>query len=366
MSKSIAKSLSAKIATILFHSFILVGSYIAFYLLQDKEMNQLHVRYFMPLIGIVLYILPVYYNNYYLIPKLIIERNNLFLYFFVFINFLIALSFLGEKLINYLDEKFLTTSNPTTFWYEMIGFSICFFIGAIIKFTGEWYISQLQLKELRNQKLQVELDLIHSQINPHFFFNSLNTLYGMILDKSPQALELVLRISDLMRYSLYESSEYLVSLNKEMKFIKDYVDIQKFRMEYLRINTLFESDSDDYMITPHIFIPLVENAFKHGTSNGNRFTYINIGLSATNNLLVFSIENSYEKSSEKQKSTDTGGIGLTNVKKHLSIMYPGHHKLHVNQEDGIFQVMLELSLDKNQKIYQTIQARNSNEIKNIQ
>ncbi len=169
--------------------------------------------------------------------------------------------------------------------------------------------------------LENELKYLRSQIQPHFFFNTLNNLYSLTIDKSDKAPDLILKLSDLMKYFLYETGKEYQSLSNEIKHIKDYIDIEKLRYnEELKVSFNVRGAVKKTMIRPLLLIPLVENAFKHGARNSKKNSYITIDLKINSSEINFKVENSFSKSTKPIK-VQVGGIGLANIKKRLEINY---------------------------------------------
>ena len=190
-----------------------------------------------------------------------------------------------------------------------------------IKLVIDW-IKQREYLNLTNEMLlENELKYLRSQIQPHFFFNTLNNLYSLTIDKSDKAPNLILKLSDLMKYFLYETGKEYQTLENEVNHIKDYIEIERLRYdETLKIDFDIKGKTKNVMIKPLILIPLVENAFKHGARNSKTNSYINISLTSTKKYLDFKVENSFEKPTKKIKE-QIGGIGLTNLKKRLELNY---------------------------------------------
>jgi LytS/YehU family sensor histidine kinase len=187
------------------------------------------------------------------------------------------------------------------------------------------------------QARQSELSFLRSQINPHFLFNSLNTIYSLVYHGSEKALPTIAGLSELLRYTLYDVTEK-VPLEKEVSYIKKYIELQKLRFEK-PVNVVFETEGDELKpyVSPLLLIPFVENAFKHG-----RFTretdILEILLKAGNGVIMFRCRN---KIGIQQKDT-SGGIGIENVKKRLKLLYAGKHHLDIKQNNDSFMVHLDL------------------------
>ncbi|MDA8938671.1 histidine kinase [Flavobacteriaceae bacterium] len=214
-----------------------------------------------------------------------------------------------------------------------------------IKLAIDWIKQKEYLAETNEMLLENELKYLRSQIQPHFFFNTLNNLYSLIIDKSDKAPDLILKLSDLMKYFLYETGKEFQTLENEISHIKDYIEIEKLRYdENLKVNFNINSKTKKVIVKPLILIPLVENAFKHGARNSKKNGYITIDLNATSNLLDFRIENSFEKPTKKIKA-QIGGIGLTNLKKRLDLNYgPDFFNLDIIKEKNKYIAHLKIKL----------------------
>ena len=214
-----------------------------------------------------------------------------------------------------------------------------------IKLAIDWIKQKEYLNETNEVLLENELKYLRSQIQPHFFFNTLNNLYSLTIDKSDKSPDLILKLSDLMKYFLYETGKEFQILENEISHIKDYIEIEKLRYdETLKVNFNIKGNTKKTMIKPLMLIPLVENAFKHGARNSKKNPYININLIATKNLLDFKVENSFQKPTKKIKE-QIGGIGLTNLKKRLEINYgPEYYNLKTIKEKNKYIAHLKIKL----------------------
>ena len=214
-----------------------------------------------------------------------------------------------------------------------------------IKLAIDWTKQRQYLAATSEMLLENELKYLRSQIQPHFFFNTLNNLYSLTIDKSDKAPDLILKLSDLMKYFLYETGKEFQILKNEISHIKDYIDIEKLRYdEALKVNFKIDGKTKKVLIKPLILIPLVENAFKHGARNSTKNGYIDITLKATKTLLDFRVENSFEKQTKKIKA-QIGGIGLTNLKKRLELNYgPDFYSLDIIKEKNKYIAHLKVKL----------------------
>ena len=214
-----------------------------------------------------------------------------------------------------------------------------------IKLVIDWIKQRDLLNYTNKMLLENELKYLRSQIQPHFFFNTLNNLYSLTIDKSEKAPDLILKLSDLMKYFLYETGKDYQTLKNEIAHIKDYIEIERLRYdETLKIDFNIEGEIKQTMIKPLLLIPLVENAFKHGARNSEKNPYININLIVTKSLINFKVENSFKNPTKKIKQ-QIGGIGLSNVKKRLELNYgKGNYELNTFNEKNKYIAELKVSL----------------------
>ena len=202
-------------------------------------------------------------------------------------------------------------------------------------------------KELIREKLSTELKLLRNQINPHFLFNSLNNIYVLSRKKSDEAPEAIMKLSDLLSFMLYESGKETITIQEEMSFLKDYIELQRMRYDHKLTLKITEAvDNLSEQISPLLFIPLIENAFKHGVeeNTGNSFIYIEISLK--NKQLKFSIENNFEVNNQKKNKDN---IGLINTKRQLELLY-SEHNFEIIKSEYIFKVLITINLESHGKI----------------
>lgn len=203
---------------------------------------------------------------------------------------------------------------------------------------------QKQTSELELQNLNIEKDFLKAQLNPHFLFNTLNNLYGLVVKKDPNAPEVIINISDLMAYTLYESNTEKVSLQKELDFIQNYFSLERMRYssdKKINLNITVEDSIQNVLIAPLLCFTFIENAFKYGLQTASD-NFLEINIHIVNNIFYFSIENDKEKNFIK--NTVLGGIGVKNVEKRLNLIYPNNHKLIIDDRETSFFVSLSINL----------------------
>jgi len=202
------------------------------------------------------------------------------------------------------------------------------------------FVNIKSIINLKKEKARTELMHLQSQVNPHFFFNMLNNLYGLVDKDSEKAKKLILKLSDMMRYSIYEGQKEYVTLKEEIAFIDNYIELHKMRY-HKDINTNFELEVEDenLKIMPLLFILLVENAFKHGVEVLRSNAFVNIVIRSSQNLISFQIENNFDPEEKKEQ-----GIGLENLKRRLELAYPKKHELAHSVNNDIYTAKLTIDL----------------------
>ena len=208
-------------------------------------------------------------------------------------------------------------------------------LSSLLYFAQKWSEQRQQVRNIQIHQLETELKYLRNQVNPHFLFNGLNTIYGNIDMKDQHARNILLQFSDLLRYNLYEADVDFVDIEKEATYLENYVALQKARSDSnLRIELNINIENNRARIAPLLFIPFVENAFKFSTRDDNTDNFINISLVQSGNRVEFSCANSYEE------SPSTGGIGYSNVKRRLELLYKDKHILNINKDERNYYVQL--------------------------
>lgn len=196
-----------------------------------------------------------------------------------------------------------------------------------------------EIKELEKEKLNSELALLKNQVSPHFFFNTLNNIYSLIEINGKDAQEAVLSLSKMMRYMLYESEQGNTRLSREIEFMKGYIDLMKLRLsDRVSLMVSFPDEYEDQDLPPLLFIPFIENAFKHGVSSAGS-SFIDIALGVEDGMITFFANNSISRRESGGPQVDSG-IGLDNVRKRLALLYPGRHDLRIDHKEKIYSVKL--------------------------
>jgi len=209
-------------------------------------------------------------------------------------------------------------------------------------FVISWIFNQIRsLRQLKNERSRAELMLLKSQVNPHFFFNTLNNLYGLTVEKSDKAPEVVLKISDMMRYTIYEGKKDQVKLEDELEYLQNFIELHKMRY-HKKVDIHFHHQimEEGIQVTPLLFIILLENAFKHGVENLTQDAWVKISLIAGNGKVIFAIENNFDPN----ELSGQRGIGLDNLERRLELIYPDKHGLSLKSQDQVFKAQLQLDI----------------------
>lgn len=219
-------------------------------------------------------------------------------------------------------------------------------LAIVIKWFKYWYQDQKRTQQLEQEKLQAELKFLKAQVHPHFLFNTLNNLYALTLKQSKHASEVVLKLSDLLDYMLYECNADLVPLKKEIKLVEDYISLEKIRYgSRLEVSFDIRGDVEDCLIAPMMVLPFVENSFKHGVSGELDQSWISIDLTVKKESLTLKVENSKSKNGEHDDQFNyKQGIGLKNVKRRLELLYADSYDLNILDSEESFLVVLKLNL----------------------
>lgn len=313
---------------------------------QEQDINRVIAHFWIPL---VFYAFVFYVNYFILIDRYFFTKKTLL---FIGINLVIIILFLllrEEIEIRFFHEisrsvtKKHRKSGPPfkMFLYvQMLSFMAPLLFSIAIKSTRQWVKTEAERKEAANYKLQSELQHLHYQLQPHFFFNSLNNIYSLVDFSPEQAKKSIHSLSKLMRYMLYETNMEVVPLSKEIDFMKKYIDLMKLRVsDKTKVDYHFLADETEIQIAPLLFISLIENAFKHGVS-ASRESHIDIQLSCQGKAVIFTIKNDNFPKRADDKSGS--GIGLQNVEKRLELLYANKFQFEYRLEEERFSVYMKI------------------------
>jgi LytS/YehU family sensor histidine kinase len=299
-------------------------------------------------------IIATYFTLYFLTPRFLYKKQYVS---FVFLLLISAIVFsIGERymyrfhVIPIISPGSKEALNPTlnlfnpSFFILVRNIYYVVFLALGLKLLKNWYRHEQEKKDLKNQSLHSELAMLKQQISPHFLFNTLNNIDTLIHKNQAKASESIMQLSEIMRYMLYETNSDKVPLQLEIKYIQSYIDLFKLSIKNQNfIRFAIEGNPANKFIAPMIFVPFIENAFKHGNKNIEENPGIDIKLIIKDNSLTYMVENHKRKESDTQDKTS--GIGLKNVKRRLDLIYGEKHELTINDKAGKFLIKLDLNIE---------------------
>ncbi len=287
--------------------------------------------------------------NYVLIPRLFYKKN-----YVVFFGTLIGVIMIFGVIEESFVEKILTPNSRGN--NDLTWQSIYWFFGEIlvplltfmtIKFVFDNFAQQQKLERIEQDRLANELQLLKSQIQPHILFNSLNNLYHFALEKSEYVPGLIIKLSNVLRYVLYETKEERVPVGKELVFVRDYIDLQEIQYKgrgVIRSDIQNEYENESLMIAPFLLIPFIENSFKHSFGTKIKDVFIDMKISIEGGEIHLYVRNNFEQKSGEGEELIQGGIGLVNVRKRLQLLYPNQHSISVFEGDKEYTVDVKIKL----------------------
>ncbi len=289
--------------------------------------------------------LMIYITNYVLIPQLLYRKKYVWfaIIFVVMVSgsSVIKMNILGRLLNNPLLYNW-SANLKKSLYDNIIPHFFLVIAGAAVKLMLDYGKLQKRMVETAKEKAEAELNFLKSQINPHFIFNSLNSVYFLINKENAEARGALHKFSEMLRYQLYEVNDDKIPVEKEIHYLKDYMDLQQLRKdEKYAVQFNCAPDVKGFSIEPLLLIPFVENAFKHISHYSGRSNFVKVDLLRANGAFIFSVTNSKD---QQQTTERHGGIGLSNVKRRLELLYPGKHELKIDETENNFNVQLNLQL----------------------
>lgn len=288
--------------------------------------------------------LVIYTNLLLIIPGLSTQKN------YLTGIFLIVATLAGYVIVKNLHDVYLyghVLNNParqTIFHNTFYNLSIVIFYLAFaftLHLSKQWYLQKELIRKIELEKLNTELEYLKAQINPHFLFNSLNTVFFQIDKQNAQARETLLKFSEMLRYQLYECNGKEVEVEKEIRYLKNYVELQRLRKdENYDIKFSCAADLTNFSLPPLLLLPFIENAFKHVSHFSDKRNEIGIDLRKTDDRFQLSVFNTKDAKS----TTSSGGIGLKNVKRRLELLYKDRYRLDIVEKPEQFEIQLDLKL----------------------
>jgi two-component system LytT family sensor kinase len=292
-----------------------------------------------------------YFNTHVLFSKLL-EKNKIFFYFLIIVGIMIFFGSMPRLYQSFFGHfQRFSTSIPVVHPFRNYHppilspgsisiFLLVFLFSTGVKVMQKWMNSERRNKQIENEKLHAELSFLKSQINPHFLFNTLNNIYSLAENKSDLTPVAVMKLSNIMRYVLTEARQDTVSLEKEMQFINDYIELQKIRStDKTSVGFTVVGDISGKKISPMILLPFTENAFKYGVST-RELSPINILVESHPDHIHFKIRNN--KHNNGKKSLVNTGIGINNTRRRLELLYPGKYELNIEDEPFTYTINLNI------------------------
>lgn len=316
------------------------------YMLRYEGYRSETLAFQITLIKVVDLALMVYLTNYILIPFLLYKKR-----YALFVIIFIVMVFTSSVTKMYIIGQ--VAGDPASFslggnlkariYDNVIPHFFLVIAGAAIKFMFDQLNLQKKIADLAKEKAEAELNFLKSQINPHFLFNSLNSVYFLIDKNNAEARQALHKFSDMLRYQLYEANGEKIPIEKEIDYLQDYVHLQQLRKdENYKVKFNCSPEVKNFSIEPLLLIPFVENAFKHISHKSDGSNYVKLDLARSNGYFEFRVENSREKG--VHTTEQHGGIGMNNVKRRLELLYPNAHQLHIDDEANTFKINLKLKI----------------------
>ena len=290
----------------------------------------------------------VYIHLYLLVPKFLHQRRYVLygvstlalLYGYSAFNYLLMRS-IPSAWIPFNLELYIGNLEPT---YDVFEGAFALVISYSLKYAWMAITTKNQVLKLEKDNLQLELNALKAQVNPHFMFNTLNNIYSLAMQRSDKTPEMILKLSDMMRYVLYECNTDKVPIEKELQFIRDYIDLERIRHhdDKVKIDLKIDAGDEAATIEPFLLMPFIENSFKHGLNNRLENQWIRIHIDQQPNGLVMKVENSHEPA--KVNGKKPGGIGIENARRRLNLLYDKKHNLNIRSDERQFTVDLKLQI----------------------
>ncbi len=332
-----------------YHLFFWIGYFMLNFIRWGSYFDDYMYSFKSNLVEFPIHIVLTYFNIFYLIPKFVLKRK--FVLYLISLIVSLAVVYVVRTGLNF----FLVTEN---IWPEAGGVQNAFsfnhilavIIGELyvvalvtaIKLTVDWISERKKNESLKQLQLQTELKYLKSQIQPHFFFNTLNNLYYLTIEKSEKAPDVVLKLSEIMQYVLYDVKEPKIGLLNEINYIQSYLELERLRHgDKVTSEIQIKGNIDDIDIPPLLLLPFIENCFKHGSKNNDQVS-LNIQFeNAENENLIFSATNNFNVNTTKEKKH---GIGIENVRRRLELLYENKYSLETKVIDNTFNVLLKIPI----------------------
>jgi two-component system LytT family sensor kinase len=328
------------------HVFFWLFIFGLWFMLRYEDYTTPAVAFKVTFLKLVDLIVMVYITNSLLIPSFLYKKR-----YGLFVLFFLLMILISSVTKMYIIS--LLTHDPTLFTFSgnikgriydnVIPHFFLVISGASFKLMFDQITLQKKMAELAKDKAEAELNFLKSQINPHFLFNSLNSVYFLIDKNNPDARQALHKFSDMLRYQLYEANGEKIPIEKEIGYLQDYVHLQQLRKdENYKVQFNCSQEVKNFSIEPLLLIPFVENAFKHISHKSRGDNFVKMDMTRSNGYFEFVVENSCEK--EIYSTEQHGGIGMNNVKRRLELLYPDAHQLKIDDKENVFMINLKLKI----------------------
>jgi len=294
--------------------------------------------------------LATYFTAYFLLPRYLYKMKYV-RFTVLFLVAAVGFILLQRTILWYISYPLILKQEPSSpffmlnWLYHFANIYIVVFAVSVIKLLQRNIRKEKNLQELSEKRTEAELKFLKAQVHPHFLFNTLNNLYALTLEQSPKAPEVVLKLSELLNYMLYECNEKTILISKEIKLIENYLSLETIRYgDKMKLDFQVAGEIAGKKIAPMLLLPFVENAFKHGVSKISGNAKVSVFLNIQNKELIFQVSNSQTESSKNDPAGYSEGIGLKNVQRRLDLMYPEQHTMTLQQAGPEFIVYLKLNL----------------------
>lgn len=304
---------------------------------EDNERAFFYIR----ILTYLLFIASFYIIGYILIPKFLLTKKYYSLVIFLLLLYAVVLAM--HTYFFFYFNKNVPFSLAGSLMATLPAYIMTIVASAAYALTIDRWILEKQLLEKQQETMQTELSFLRSQISPHFIFNILNNIVALVRLKSDDLEPTVMKLSELMRYMLYDTDEEKINIENEASYLQSYIDLQKQRFgKKVKVNYHFETDNSRAEIEPMLLIPFVENAFKHGVGIIEK-PFIDINLTIKGNSLTLIVKNKFNNESFETQDKNSG-IGLKNVKRRLKILYAENHELSISKQNNLHIVLLKINL----------------------
>jgi len=338
----------AKKKNVVFHHVIFWLVYTGiFTFVEGGYSNRFSVAFYIELVFLPFRLFVIYFN-FFILLKLLLRKQYLRYIIYTLITIVIASILHRITVYNWVNEILYPDWNQGSFWqlYKFVQSAMIittpFVFLMSLTIVSKWVSTERKAENLEREKLQAELSYLRSQINPHFFFNTLNNLYGLALRKADSTPEVVLKLSELMSYIIYEADKDSVVLAKEIEQIERYIALEQIRYDNrFEVAMHVEGDVDHFKIPPLILLPFVENSFKHGVNKTSKDGWVAINIDVTETTFHFQIKN--KVFSNNPEKNGNNGLGIANVKKRLMLLFEDDHTLKYEKADDVFTVDLVIN-----------------------